>query len=137
MIRALALLLALVAAAPALAGDIVVTIDGLRSDKGDVRLGLFRQEGWLDDARTVGHAVVKAALPTRIVLPNMPPGIYGIAVFHDENGNGKHDTNFFGLPLEGYGFSRDAPIMLGPPKFEDALFEVTEQGAELRFKMRY
>jgi len=137
MIRALAFLVALAAVAPALAGDVVVTIDGLRSDKGDVRLGLFRKEGWLDDARTVGHAVVKATLPTRIVVPNVPPGIYGIAVFHDENGNGKHDTNFFGLPLEGYGFSRDAPIMLGPPKFEDALFEVTEQGAELRFKMRY
>jgi uncharacterized protein (DUF2141 family) len=137
MIRALALLIALAAAAPAPAGDLVVTIDGLRSDKGDVRLGLFRKEGWLDDARTVGHAVVKAAVPTRIVMPNVPPGVYGIAVFHDENGNGKHDKNFFGLPLEGYGFSRDAPIMLGPPKFDDAMFEVTEQGAELRFKMRY
>ena len=137
MIRALVLFLALVAAAPAKAGDLVVTIDGLRSDKGDVRLGLFRREGWLDDAKTVGHAVVKAALPTRIVMPNVPAGTYGIAVFHDENGNGKHDTNFFGLPLEGYGFSRDAPIMLGPPKFEDAMFAVTEQGAELHFKMRY
>jgi uncharacterized protein (DUF2141 family) len=137
MIRALAFLVALAAAAPAQAGDLVVTIDGLRSDKGDVRLGLFRKEGWLDDARTVGHAVVKATLSTRIVMPNVPPGVYGIAVFHDENGNGKHDTNFFGLPLEGYGFSRDAPIMLGPPKFDDAMFEVTEQGGEQRFKMRY
>jgi uncharacterized protein (DUF2141 family) len=137
MIRPLALLLALAVAAPAQAGDLVVTIDGLRSDKGNVRLGLFRKEGWLDDARTVGHAVVKAALPTRIVMPDVPPGVYGIAVFHDENANGKHDTNFFGLPLEGYGFSRDAPIMLGPPKFDDAMFEVTGQGAELRFRMRY
>jgi uncharacterized protein (DUF2141 family) len=137
MIRAVAFVAVLAAAAPALAGDLVVTIDGLRSDKGNVRLGLFRKDGWLDDARTVGHAVVRATLPTRIVLPNVPPGVYGIAVFHDENGNGKHDTNFLGLPLEGYGFSRDAPIMLGPPKFDDAMFEVTQQGAELRFRMRY
>ena len=113
-------------------------IEGLRSDKGDIRLGLFVKEGWLDDGKEVGHAIEKAALPvTRIVLHDVAPGIYGIAVFHDENGNGKHDTNFLGLPLEGYGFSRDAPIMLGPPKFDDAKFELTDRGAEVRFKMRY
>jgi uncharacterized protein (DUF2141 family) len=123
---------------PAAAGDLVVIVEGLRNDHGEVRLGLFTKEGWLDEKRTVGHADAKATLPaTRLVVHDVAPGIYGIAAFHDENGNGKHDTNFIGLPLEGVGFSRDAPIRLGPPKFEDAEFEVGADGAEVHFKMRY
>lgn len=130
--------LAFLAAAPALGGDVSVTVEGLRNARGDVRIGLFVAEGWLDDRRTVGYAVGKAAPPSvRLVIPNVPPGTYGIAGYHDENGNGKHDTNFLGLPLEGYGFSRDAPVRLAPPAFDDARFEVPPEGAAVTLRMRY
>jgi uncharacterized protein (DUF2141 family) len=35
---------------------------------------------------------------------DIKPGKYAIAVIHDENCNGKLDTNMFGIPKEGYGF---------------------------------
>jgi uncharacterized protein (DUF2141 family) len=35
---------------------------------------------------------------------HIKPGKYAIAVIHDENCNGKLDTNMFGIPKEGYGF---------------------------------
>jgi Uncharacterized protein conserved in bacteria (DUF2141) len=40
----------------------------------------------------------------------------------DENGNGVLDKNFFGVPVEGYGFSNDARGSMGPPAFEKAAF---------------
>jgi uncharacterized protein (DUF2141 family) len=43
----------------------------------------------------------------------IPPGTYALAVIHDENSNGKLDTNWLGTPTEGYGFSNDAKAVLG------------------------
>ena len=39
---------------------------------------------------------------------DIPPGKYALAVIHDENMNGKLDTNPIGIPKEGYGFSNNA-----------------------------
>ncbi len=41
----------------------------------------------------------------RCDFEDISPGTYALAVIHDENGNGKLDTNWVGIPTEGYGFS--------------------------------
>ena len=55
---------------------------------------------------------------------------------HDENANGKMDT-MMGMPREGYGFSRDAPVRMGPPKFAAAAFVVEAGDVVQPLKMRY
>jgi uncharacterized protein (DUF2141 family) len=70
-------------------------------------------------------------------LPALPAGVYAVSVLHDENNNGKMDTNWVGMPNEGYGASNDAPARLGPPKFEDAKFRLSEKGGKISLKMRY
>lgn len=62
-------------------------------------------------------------------------GDYALALVHDENGNGRMDT-FLGMPREGFGFSRDAPVRFGPPRFEDARFAL-EGSQTLVVTMRY
>lgn len=57
-------------------------------------------------------------------LDNIPYGTYAALLHHDVNGNGKMDTNFFGIPKEGVGFSGNKMGKLGPPKYADAAFEV-------------
>ena len=52
----------------------------------------------------------------------IPPGTYALAVIHDENRNGKLDTNWLGVPTEGYGFSSDAKATLTAPSFSAAKF---------------
>src|SRR5438552_3406736 len=49
-------------------------------------------------------------------------GVYAVACFHDENGNGKLDTGLFGIPKEATAASNDAKGTMGPPKFNDAKF---------------
>jgi uncharacterized protein (DUF2141 family) len=59
-----------------------------------------------------------------VVLTNLDPGQYAIILFHDENGNGKLDTNALGVPSEPYGFSNNVRGFLGPPTFQDAIMQV-------------
>ena len=62
----------------------------------------------------------------KVVFENIPDGEFAISLYHDENNNGKLDTGWFGIPKEGYGCSNDAKGNMGPPKYEDAKFQLTD-----------
>ncbi|MCW5749947.1 MAG: DUF2141 domain-containing protein [Alphaproteobacteria bacterium] len=77
---------------------------------------------------------------TTLCLPLPGPGIYAIAIYHDENGDRRLNRNLFGLPTEGYGFSNDAAPSLvppGPPRHEDASFRIDGAPRTLRITLRY
>lgn len=118
----IALLLGL--AAWAAAPDLVVRVEGLDSAGGVVICTLYDSETtWLQDPGFV--ATVQAAPAdgsATCVFPAIPPGRYAVTFIHDLNNNGDMDTNLLGLPREPWGVSRDAPVRLGPPRFEDAAF---------------
>ena len=67
----------------------------------------------------------------------IPPGTYALAVIHDENSNGKLDTNWLRIPTEGYGFSNDAKAMLGTPSFADASFSYDGQTLDMTISLHY
>ena len=54
---------------------------------------------------------------------DLKPGKYAVMVMHDENDNGKLDSNILGIPKEGYGFSNN-PNVMRRPTFEEAMIEV-------------
>jgi uncharacterized protein (DUF2141 family) len=56
---------------------------------------------------------------------DLAPGTYAIMIMHDENSNGKLDSNILGIPKECYGFSNN-PRVMRQPTFEEAKFEVKE-----------
>lgn len=49
-------------------------------------------------------------------------GTYAVALFHDENGDGKLNTNFLGIPREGFGISNNPTVRTSAPKFKSASF---------------
>ena len=59
-----------------------------------------------------------------ISIPGLKPGKYAVRFYHDENLNGKMETNLVGKPTEGYGFSNNVIGKFGPPPFEKWLFEL-------------
>ncbi len=65
------------------------------------------------------------------------PGVYALAVYHDENNNHHFDRSAIGLPVEGYGFSNNAPIFLGPPSFASARFTVQPGDNHVTMRLRY
>jgi uncharacterized protein (DUF2141 family) len=91
---------------------------------GIVRLGLYDETNYPDDnAKPVASADVQGvAGETVITLRDVPPGIYAIETYQDVNCNGRMDTTWLGLPLEPYGFSRDARPVLSKPPFSKVKF---------------
>ena len=65
------------------------------------------------------------------------PGTYAVSVVHDENSNGKLDTNFIGMPREGVGASNDAKGHMGPPKFSAAAFQYAGGRLDLKIHVNY
>ena len=65
------------------------------------------------------------------------PGTYAVSVVHDENSNGKLDTNFIGMPREGVGASNDAKGHMGPPKFSAASFRYERRRLDLKIHVNY
>ena len=55
---------------------------------------------------------------------------------HDENRNGKLDTNFLGIPKEGVGASNNPKSRFGPPSFEESMFvlDCPELSKEIRLR---
>ena len=54
---------------------------------------------------------------------------------HDENDNGKLDTNFMGIPVEGYGFSNN-PQVMRRAFFSEAKFDVTGAPTAIVVRLR-
>jgi uncharacterized protein (DUF2141 family) len=51
--------------------------------------------------------------------------------------NSKLDTNWLGIPTEGYGFSNDAKAMLGAPSFSAASFPHDGKDLALTISLNY
>ena len=73
----------------------------------------------------------------RCDFEDIPAGTYAITVIHDENTDGKLDTNWLGIPKEGYGFSNDARALLGAPSFSVASFQYDGGTLDLTISLHY
>src|SRR5215472_664549 len=125
--RSLALALCSLPMTAALAGaaDLKITVNDVRSTTGFVFVAVYDSQGaFMKAPLAKATRKIKANQGSvTLVIPNLPPGTYAVASYHDENDNGKMDTNSLGVPTEGYGFSNDAQGAAGPPKFAQAAFE--------------
>jgi uncharacterized protein (DUF2141 family) len=127
---------------PQLASDnlIRVDIEGLRSDKGQIMCALYSSAAAFpkDGAKTLARAQSAVSGHRGVCsFAGVQPGTYAIAVFHDENSNGRLDTNFLGIPREGTGASNNAKGHLGPPKFDDAAFRYAGGRLEMKITIKY
>ena len=101
--------------------SLTVEIANLKSNKGVVLVDLLDE-----NEETVMDLTSEIADNTcTIVFKDLKDGSYAIRYFHDENNNDELDTNFIGIPKEGFGFSNDAFGKFGQKKFKEWLFEVS------------
>lgn len=130
---------ALLAAAAPATNDVSVSVTGLRSAKGQILACLTARPDTFpncDKDPKARKLIVPASGAAQLDFGPLPRGEYAIALVHDENGNGKLDKRLF-IPREGFGFSRDAPVRMGPPDFADAAFAVDGGTIRMAIRMRY
>lgn len=103
-----------------------VEIPNIRNNAGAVACALFSApEGFPSKFMRFAQKIVMTKVQgreARCDFAGIEPGTYALAVIHDENLNGELDTNFLGVPTEGYGFSSGAEASFSAPSFSDASF---------------
>ena len=98
-----------------------IEITEIRNNQGNIMFQLFNENEKII-LQDIGEINDKKCLFT---FENLKPGKYAVRYYHDENLNGKMDTNVYGKPMEGYGFSNNVTGTSGPPPFKNWLFEIT------------
>ena len=134
------------------AGELRITVGGIRSAHGTVLIALYdspasfgkaveasAKEGFLIDPDRFAAVALRAnaALKSAVVFSNVQPGRYAAIAFHDENGNGKLDKNFLGVQTEPYGFSNNVQGFLGPPTFDDAAMALGDSSEAIGITLVY
>ncbi|HIF09772.1 MAG TPA: DUF2141 domain-containing protein [Sneathiellales bacterium] len=117
-----------------------VHVDGMKNDKGTITASLYddNARNFLKKGRRIAKERESASTGAVMVcMPAPGPGMYAVALYHDENANRKFDRNWYGVPKEGHAFSNNAKGRLGPPSHKAAAFTVDGAEAEIHVRMRY
>lgn len=121
----------------AFGADLTVNIENLNPLEGTVSVALYDSESdWSDDGMV--FATEKKSVNRKsmsVVFRDLPKGTYAIRLMHDRNSNGKFDTNIFGIPKDGWGFSNN-PKKTGEADWHDAVFETIGEDLVLTIMVR-
>ena len=138
---ALSVLLLLIAGRVSAAESALLNIElsGLAKAEGTVYISVYsNSDDWLGEGTVARREVVISdAMVGDLVIANieLPPGEYAISMYYDANGNGEMDTNFIGIPKEPIALSNNAKAKFGPPKYQDAVFSLPEEGLTQRIEI--
>jgi len=135
----ISVLLLLILYTNSFAGKLKIKISNIKEKKGAIHYGIYNSPNDFPDEKGKiigGYIEVSEVLKNGLVIKNLDEAYYAVAIFHDKNSNNEFDS-FLAIPTERYGFSRNAPVFLGPPKFEDAsVFVGASQEIELNIELR-
>ncbi len=121
----------------AAAAELKVTLEDVATASGHLLVAVCTPETFLRRGCPYTGRVAAVSGEAEVVVRGIEPGVYAVQAFHDENDNLDLDRNFLGWPKEGMGFSNDAPMRFGPPRFADAAIEIGAGGAATRLRLRY
>lgn len=121
--------------------NVEVTVKGIRSPEGQLVLGVFTsEEAFRMEESVLEKRELKSEMKDGSITINitLEPGIYGISVLDDEDGDAEMKFNFLGIPKEGFGFSDYYHTGLTKPKFDLYKFTVIkDRPLKLNVRMRY
>ena len=117
-----------------------LTISGIRSSKGSIRIQFFDTKKKFDDEKPV---IIKTLSKTafnkgtlKVTYKGISTGTYGIAILDDENDNKEMHYGWV-LPKEGFGFSDYYHIGMTRPDFDKFKFNLGKETKEIQIKVRY
>ena len=121
-------------------GKLVITFTDIRSDAGQIAMGLYNQADQWTDHPTAEFKWSKENLKNgrmTVVIDSLPRTIYACAVLDDEDMN--QEMNYsFGLPKEGWGMSTNPSFLkLKKPTFNEVSFDLDAAAVKFEIKMNY
>lgn len=119
---------------------LTIEITGLKNQQGTVCLNLFSNEqGFPNQSdRAVATQYIQAnEAPLTATFEQLTPGEYAVAVMHDANADGELNTGIFGIPKEGFGFSRNPKIGTSAPSFQESAIVLSDENTQIQIELRY
>jgi uncharacterized protein (DUF2141 family) len=121
---------------------LTIRVTGARNTKGKIGVTLFQHaQGFPDDAsKAIRQQSVEIDPNTKsaqVSFKDLPQGTFAVSVLHDENGNGKMDKNFVGMPKEGYGASNNPRKKKRAPTFDEAEFSLNSAEQTIEIALIY
>ena len=118
-------------------GEVNITVRNIRKITGSLMVGLFDSDRDFPKKAVVGKVVTVTGDSLTLIFKDLKPAWYAISVIHDENNNGKLDTNIFGIPKEGFGFGNNAIGRFGPPSFKNARICIDDHPVKTVLSLKY
>lgn len=117
--------------------NLEVVIKNVKTPQGTVMVGLFTSADEFLKKTAIGKVVKATGNEVTVVFENLKPGDYAVSVIHDENENGELDSNFIGIPKEGFAFGNNAMGAFGPPTFDKAKIKLANVSVKQVIEMKY
>lgn len=107
-------------------------IDSENSASSKIYVQLFKGEENYTQGKVETALITKSKNGSATIsFKDISQGEYALRYFHDQNGNGELETNLFGMPVEGYGFSNNAKPNFGPVSYEEIRFNVDQEQSKV------
>ncbi len=123
-----------------LTSSLSVAVNGFNNQEGQVCVSLFaNSQGFPNNRKKVvqRQCTKITSIPVTVTFANLTAGSYAAAVIHDSNGDGTLNRNDLGMPIEGYGFSKNPAIRTGPPKFNESAVLVAGPNTNVQVQLQY
>jgi uncharacterized protein (DUF2141 family) len=110
---------------------LTVVVNGIRNNTGEICFRVYDSEkGFpMSNSSEVKSGCTKiTGNSVKKVFSGVQPGTYAVAVVDDQNGDKKLNKDFFGIPQEGFGISKNPIISIqtGTPQFKKVSFKMTK-----------
>ena len=128
-------------AGPASDTWINVTVDNVRNGNGLMAVTLYADEPRKflvkHGSMYVGRVDATAG-ETRMCLFVPKPGVYALAVYHDEDSSRNlKRSGVLGLPEEGFGLSNNPPTVASIPSFRSVRLNISKTNLSTRIHLKY
>jgi uncharacterized protein (DUF2141 family) len=121
-------------------GDVVVYVSNIKNSRGNVKAALFKGVESYESKKATPVAKARAFIQNGkavITFKDIPYGEYTVKVFHDENDDVKVNTNWMGIPTEGFGISNNAIGTFGPQSYDKAKFFLKQSSVNQYIRLKY
>lgn len=118
--------------------EIRVLVEDVKKSVGLIAADLYPndEEAFLKGPMRIKQVRFAAKAPVTAFCIDAPDsGDFAIALYHDENANGRFDKGPFGMPAEPWGISNNPKVRFSAPPVTKALFSVDHSGATLEIKL--
>ncbi|BAY19028.1 hypothetical protein NIES2109_51620 [Nostoc sp. HK-01] len=120
---------------------LTIAVNNIRHQKGDICFRIYAGEkGFPMSNKSEVQSGCTKITGTSVIkkFPGLKHGTYAVAIVDDQNGDRKLNTDFFGIPKEGFGISKNPTVSVqtGTPKFRDASFLVNKN-TSINIVMKY